>query len=272
MTFQCCGKQCSIEIHIGLAGERGPPLRRCRGRDDPQPIPTEHYPQPLVMIAPPVRRKQKSAISALMPLYLDRCSIRESSNAIGVFPQRVIIGASRHQSNVFEMLIPLKPIKAQNKIQHDAFGGRGMSRLGSVFLVISSFSIGGSALADPSAHLSPATIPQVQCVHRVLKSSKEVQSVSLYSIDDHRFAVEFEVRNQSGQVTVSDIEFIDLGGSLTESDKIPRGVSMATSTGARDLEAKLHLISTCNLETSLDNLRPQPKSRAEWRALSWPGK
>src|ERR1051325_7054788 len=112
-----------------------------------------------------------------------------------------------------------------------------------------------------------AAIPTVRCIHRVLKSSSAVKSVSLYSIDGFRFAIEYAFRNKDGRVVVSDIEFFDLGGTVTVGDRIPREVSMETPDEAQRLESQLDLTAKCHLQGAFDNLLPQPKARADWQQI-----
>lgn len=113
-------------------------------------------------------------------------------------------------------------------------------------------------------------VPTVQCIYSVLKSSGAVQSLSLYSIDDFRFAVEYGFRNKDDQDVVSDIEFFDLGGSVTKGDKIPREVSRGAANEANEMETKLGLLSKCGLNSAFDNLLPQPKARTDWQKIDWP--
>jgi hypothetical protein len=117
-----------------------------------------------------------------------------------------------------------------------------------------------------------AAIPTVQCIHRVLKSSCAIQSVTLYSLDGIRFATEYVFRNKNSQAVAYDIELIiEANGTVTETDKIPREVSKETADGAQDLESKLDLLSQCHIGTAFDNLIPGLKARAEWRKIDWPG-
>lgn len=124
------------------------------------------------------------------------------------------------------------------------------------------------AVAAPAPNLPAAAIPTVQCIYRVLKSSSAVQSVSLYSIDGYRFAIEYAFRNKDGRVAASDIEFF--GGSAIVTDKIPREISMETADEAQALEAKLGLTSKCRLHYAFDNLYPQPRARADWQRMDFP--
>jgi hypothetical protein len=146
-----------------------------------------------------------------------------------------------------------------------------MTRPWRFFFAFASFGVGGFAMAAPPLPAIPtAAIPTVQCIHHVLKSSSAVQLVSLYSIDNVRFAAEYVFRNKDDRAVVSDIEFFVREDSVTETDLIPREVSMATAAEAQDLETKLDLVSKCHLNVSLDNLLPQPKARAEWQKIEWP--
>lgn len=138
------------------------------------------------------------------------------------------------------------------------------------YLAVALSSVGGFAMADSLPAVPASVIPTAQCVHRVLESSSAIQSIDLYSIDGFRLAAEFVFRNKAGQAVVSDIEFFELGGSVTEGDKIPREISRATVIEARDLESKLDLVSKCRLKPAFDNLLPPPKARAGWRKIDWP--
>ena len=139
-----------------------------------------------------------------------------------------------------------------------------------ILFALTSLGVGLPAMADPVPSLAPAAIPTVRCIHRALKSSSAVQSVSLYSIDGFRFAIEYAFRNKDGQIVASDIEFFVLGGTVTVGDKIPREVSTEAASEAQDLESKLDLASSCHLQYSLDNLLPWPKARADWQKMDWP--
>jgi|GEM_PF-2750915 len=108
----------------------------------------------------------------------------------------------------------------------------------------------------------------VRCIYGVLKSSDEVQSISLYSIDGFRFAIEYAFRNKGGRVVVSDLEFF--GESTYLTDKIPREISQDTTYEAQALERRLNLNSKCHLRYSLDNIYPQPKARADWQRMDFP--
>ena len=134
-----------------------------------------------------------------------------------------------------------------------------------------SLCIGSAALARDLPDIPLAARPTVSCIHRVLKSGSVVQSVSLYSIDEDRFAAEYVFRNKDGQFVTSDIEFfIDEEGSVTETDKVPREVSEETMREAEDLESKLNLHSKCHLTAAFDNDIPGPKARADWQRMDWP--
>jgi hypothetical protein len=137
-------------------------------------------------------------------------------------------------------------------------------------LVVIFFGVAAPAIAAPAPALPAATIPTVQCISRVLKSSSAVQSVSLYSIDGFRFAIEYAFRNKNGHVVVYDIEFIGNSGIVT--DKIPREISTETADEAWRLEDRLDLNSKCNLRYAGDNLYPEAAARADWQKIELPGK
>ena len=146
---------------------------------------------------------------------------------------------------------------------------RGDLQLGAIFVAIFLCTTIQAAVGQVPS-VPAVAIPVVQCMHRLLKSSNEVQSVDLYSIDGFRIAVEYAFRNEEGAVVVSDIELLPLGRSVDEGDKIPREVSLKTAGEGQDLEQKLGLASKCHYSFSFDNLLPQPKARADWQKLDWP--
>jgi hypothetical protein len=150
-----------------------------------------------------------------------------------------------------------------------------MTRHWSIFFAAVIFGAGVPVMAAtlapaPVPAIPTALIPTVQCVHSVLKSSSTVRSISLYSIDGFRFATEYVFRNKDDPDVVFDIEFYALGGSVTESNKIPREVSMESASEAQSLESQLSLASKCHLNPAFDNLIPQPKPRADWQKIDWP--
>jgi hypothetical protein len=150
------------------------------------------------------------------------------------------------------------------------------------FLVVAlSISFWGSAMADdlpvwllpspPKSSIPASAIPTVKCLRDVLKSSSEVQSVSLYSIDGFRFAVEYVFRGKNGQTAVFDDEmFKDSDGSVVEGDQIPREISDESANEAQDLETKLDLQAKCHLEYIGDGILPEQPARSDWRKLDWP--
>jgi hypothetical protein len=140
-----------------------------------------------------------------------------------------------------------------------------MTRPWSIFFTAISIGASVPAMAASAPVIPAAVVPAVQCIHRVLKSSSAVQSVSLYSVDGFRFAAEYVFRNKENQAVVSDIEFYELEGSVMESDKIPREISAETADEGQKLEEKLELVSKCHLDQAFDNLLPQPKARADWQ-------
>jgi len=143
-----------------------------------------------------------------------------------------------------------------------------MTRPWGIFFAAVSFGCCTVAIADSVAVVPPKAIPTVRCIHRVLKASSAIQSISLYAVDDARFAIEYAFRNKKGQVVVSDIEFFGHDGMVT--DNIPIEVGQETMDEAQDLESKLDLTAKCHLHYSFDNLIPGPSARAEWQKMDWP--
>lgn len=129
-----------------------------------------------------------------------------------------------------------------------------------------------SAMADPAPVIPTAAIPSVRCIHQVLKSSGAVHSVSLYSIDSDRFAIEYAFQDKAGRNVVSDIEFFffEQRGAVWVTDLVPREVSEETADEAQALESRLELFSKCHLDQTFDNMIPQPKMRADWQKMDWP--
>lgn len=136
-----------------------------------------------------------------------------------------------------------------------------------VLFAVASLGTGSPAMAAPAPSVPAAAIPTIQCIHRALQSSSAVQSISLYSIDDFRFAVEFSFRNKAGRIVVSDIEFFELDGAVIIGDKVPREVSVETASEGQEL---VDLDSICHLNGGFDNLLPQPNARADWQRIDWP--
>jgi len=129
----------------------------------------------------------------------------------------------------------------------------------------------GSGLADAPPAVPALTVPTIQCIHRVLKASRSVESVSFYSIDGSRFAVEYVFRNKDNQAVTFDMELIpEKDGSVFETNKVPREISQETMTEAETLESRLDLPSKCHFSGALDDLIPEPKARADWREIDWP--
>jgi hypothetical protein len=137
-----------------------------------------------------------------------------------------------------------------------------------ILTAIVSLSPGAAVFADPASELPPALRPAVKCIDEVLKSSSKVQSVSLYSVDGFRFAVEYAFRDSEDHVVVYDIELIgDADGSVAATDKVPREISKETMDEAFELELKLDLQGKCHLTPTLDNLMPGPAARSDWRKI-----
>jgi hypothetical protein len=158
-----------------------------------------------------------------------------------------------------------------------------MSRCARFLVIALSISFWGAAMADdlpsvevlsspPASSIPASAIPMVKCMRDVLKSSSAVQSVSLYSVDGFRFAIEYVFRDKNGQAAVFDDEMFieDSDGSVTAGDKIPREISEKSMNEAEDLETKLGLETKCHLESAMDNILPQPPARSNWRKLAWP--
>jgi len=140
--------------------------------------------------------------------------------------------------------------------------------IGNWRILLAAILFGAPAIAAPEPSFPAGAIPMVRCIYGVLKSSDEVQSISLYSIDGFRFAIEYAFRNKGGRVVVSDLEFF--GESTYLTDKIPREISQDTTYEAQALERRLNLNSKCHLRYSLDNIYPQPKARADWQRMDFP--
>jgi hypothetical protein len=140
--------------------------------------------------------------------------------------------------------------------------------IGNWRILLAAILFGAPAIAAPEPSLPAAAIPMVRCIYGVLKSSNEVQSISLYSIDGFRFALEYTFHTKGGRVVVYDLEFFGEDTYLT--DKIPREISQDNADEAQALERRLNLNSKCHLRYSFDNIYPQPKARADWQRMDFP--
>jgi hypothetical protein len=133
------------------------------------------------------------------------------------------------------------------------------------------FSIIGSSVFSATLPRVPASaVPTIECIRTALKSDSPVQSVSLYSIDGTRFAIEYVFRAKDGHFTVSDIELFTDTKPVMQTDEVPRELSEETMNEAYDLEMKLDLHSKCKLDSVLDNAIPQPAARSAWQRIEWP--
>jgi hypothetical protein len=137
-------------------------------------------------------------------------------------------------------------------------------------LTVALLGVGAPEGVDAATAFDVALQPTVRCIYGVLKSSNKVRSVSLYSVDGSRFAIEYAFRNKENQLVVSDIEFFGSDAPFTATDKIPREVSMEVANEAQELERKLNLNSKCGLRYEFDNLYPEASARADWEKIGWP--
>lgn len=156
--------------------------------------------------------------------------------------------------------------KGRNGLEHCK--GRFERMIGNWRIPLAAILCGAPAFAAPEPSLPATAIPMVRCIYGVLKSSSAVQSVSLYSIDGFRFAIEYAFRNNDSRVVVSDIEFF--GASAMITDKIPREIPQDTANEAQALETKLNLNSECHLRYAFDNIYPEAKARADWQRMDFP--
>lgn len=123
----------------------------------------------------------------------------------------------------------------------------------------------------PASGIPPLAVQTVKCIRRVLKSSGSVSSVTLYSIDSSRIAIEVSFVRANGRSGTFDVEyFAGENGSITMTDRIPTEIPQEVADEAEILLSSLRLQAKCNFAATFDNVLPEAAARTEWRRLNWP--
>jgi hypothetical protein len=129
-----------------------------------------------------------------------------------------------------------------------------------------------AALADEgSRSSSTAAISTIKCVRDILKSKPAVRSVSAYTIDDFRAAVEFTFLGKRSNEITSDIILTVLGNTTNymvvhakSEETAGEGTDFLSMADHRELSAR------CQISPAFDDLLPGIKSRDQWTPLNLP--
>jgi hypothetical protein len=110
----------------------------------------------------------------------------------------------------------------------------------------------------------------MKCVYGPLNSNREIRSVTVYSIDGFRHAIEYTFRGKSGHVLIGDMMISgamdgDFGWSVVSFH------DESTDEGFEELDFLMKAVpdlnSRCHLTPVGDHLIPGPKPRSEWQRI-----